>query len=68
VGDRGAVAAGRRTVTLPAVPAAALAEHLATYSQPSPKGLVFTSPRVGYSAAATSTGGMAASHPSDRPN
>jgi integrase len=35
--------AGRRTVTLPAVAAAALAEHLATYSQPGPDGLVFTS-------------------------
>jgi integrase len=35
--------AGRRTVTLPAVAAAALAEHLSTYSQPGPEGLVFTS-------------------------
>jgi integrase len=35
--------AGRRTVTLPAVAAEALAEHLATYSQPGPEGLVFTS-------------------------
>jgi integrase len=30
--------AGRRTMTLPAVAAAALAEHLATYSQPGPDG------------------------------
>jgi integrase len=35
--------AGRRTVTLPAVAAAALAEHLGTYGQPGPDGLVFTS-------------------------
>jgi integrase len=35
--------AGRRTVTLPAVAAEALAEHLATSSQPGPEGLVFTS-------------------------
>jgi integrase len=39
--------AGRRTVTLPAVAAAALAEHLATYSQPGPDGLVFTSTEDG---------------------
>jgi integrase len=39
--------AGRRTVTLPAVAAAALAEHLATYSQPGPDGLVFTSTEGG---------------------
>jgi integrase len=39
--------AGRRTVTLPAVAAAALAEHLATYSQPGPEGLVFTSTEGG---------------------
>jgi integrase len=39
--------AGRRTVTLPAVAAAALAEHLATYSQPGPDGLVFTSAEGG---------------------
>jgi integrase len=39
--------AGRRTVTLPAVAAAALAEHLATYSQPGPEGLVFTSAEGG---------------------
>jgi integrase len=39
--------AGRRTVTLPAVAAEALAEHLATYSQPGPDGLVFTSTESG---------------------
>jgi integrase len=39
--------AGRRTVTLPAVAAAALAEHLATYSQPGPDGLVFASTEGG---------------------
>jgi integrase len=39
--------AGRRTVTLPAVAAAALAEHLATSSQPGPDGLVFTSTESG---------------------
>jgi integrase len=39
--------AGRRTVTLPAVAAAALAEHLSTYSQPGPDGLVFTSAEGG---------------------
>jgi integrase len=39
--------AGRRTVTLPAVAAEALAEHLATYSQPGPEGLVFTSTEGG---------------------
>jgi integrase len=39
--------AGRRTVTLPAVAAAALAEHLSTYSQPGPDGLVFTSTEGG---------------------
>jgi integrase len=39
--------AGQRTVTLPAVAAAALAEHLTTYSQPGPEGLVFTSTEGG---------------------
>ena len=39
--------AGRRTVTLPAVAAEALAEHLSTYSQPGPEGLVFTSTEGG---------------------
>jgi integrase len=39
--------AGRRTVTLPAVAAATLAEHLATNSQHGPEGLVFTSTEGG---------------------
>jgi integrase len=39
--------AGRRTVALPAVAAAALAEHLAIYSQPGPEGLVFSSTEGG---------------------
>jgi len=39
--------AGRRTVTLPAVAAEALAEHLSAYSQPGPDGLVFTSTEGG---------------------
>jgi integrase len=39
--------AGRRTVTLPAVAAVALAEHLTIYSQPGPDGLVFTSAEGG---------------------
>ena len=39
--------AGRRTVTLPAVAAAALADHLSTYSQPGLEGLVFTSAEGG---------------------
>ena len=39
--------AGRRTVTLPAVAAAALAEHLAPSSQPGPDGLVFPSTEGG---------------------
>jgi integrase len=39
--------AGRRTVTLPAVAATALAEHLATYGQPGSQGLVFTSTEGG---------------------
>ena len=34
-------------MTLPAVAAAALAEHLVTYSQPGPDGLVFTSTEGG---------------------
>jgi integrase len=34
-------------VTLPAVAAAALAEHLSTYGQPGPDGLVFTSTEGG---------------------
>ena len=39
--------AGRRTVTLPGVAAAALVEHLGSYSQPGPDGLVFTSTEGG---------------------
>src|SRR5215211_1390803 len=39
--------AGRRTVTLPVVAAAALVEHLGSYSQPGPDGLVFTSAEGG---------------------
>jgi integrase len=37
--------AGRRTVTLPAVAAVALAEHLAKFAEPGPEGLVFPAPR-----------------------
>jgi integrase len=40
--------AGRRTVTLPAVAAAALAEHLAEFAEPGPEGLVFPAPEGGY--------------------
>jgi integrase len=40
--------AGRRTVTLPAVAAVALAEHLANFAEPGPDGLVFPSPEGGY--------------------
>jgi integrase len=40
--------AGRRTVTLPAVAAAALAEHLAEFAEPGPDGLVFPAPEGGY--------------------
>jgi integrase len=40
--------AGRRTVTLPAVTAVALAEHLATFAEPGPDGLVFPAPQGGY--------------------
>jgi integrase len=39
--------AGRRTVTLPAVAAEALAEHIRDHSQPGPDGLVFPSPEGG---------------------
>jgi integrase len=39
--------AGRRTVTLPTMAAAALAEHLAAYGQRGPDGLVFTSTEGG---------------------
>ena len=41
-------AAGRRTITLPAVAAAALAEHLAEFAEPGPEGLVFPAPKGGY--------------------
>ena len=40
--------AGRRTVTLPAVAAVALAEHLASFAAPDPEGLVFPAPEGGY--------------------
>ena len=40
--------AGRRTVTLPAVAAVALAEHLANFAEPGPEGLVFPAPQGGY--------------------
>ena len=40
--------AGRRTVSLPAVAAVALAEHLAEFAQPGPEGLVFPAPQGGY--------------------
>jgi integrase len=40
--------AGRRTVTLPAVAAVALAEHLAQFAEPGPEGLVFPAPEGGY--------------------
>jgi integrase len=39
--------AGQRTVTLPAVAAAALAEHLAEFAAPGPEGLVFPAPEAG---------------------
>jgi integrase len=39
--------AGRRTVTLPATAAAALAGHLAEFAEPGPDGLVFPAPEVG---------------------
>jgi integrase len=55
--------AGRRMVTLPAVAAAAMAEHLATYSQPDPNGLVFTSTEGCCCGAATSTGGCGGQPP-----
>jgi hypothetical protein len=41
-------AAGRRTITLPAVAAVALADHLAEYAEPGPEGLVFPAPKGGY--------------------
>jgi integrase len=40
--------AGRRAVTLPAVAAVALAEHLAEFAEPGPEGLVFPAPEGGY--------------------
>jgi integrase len=40
--------AGRRTITLPAVAAVALAEHLATVAEPGPEGLVFPAPQGRY--------------------
>jgi integrase len=40
--------AGRRTVTLPAVAAVALAEHLAEFADPGPEGLVFPASEGGY--------------------
>jgi integrase len=40
--------AGRRTVTLPAAAAVALAEHLAHFAEPGPDGLVFPAPEGGY--------------------
>jgi hypothetical protein len=40
--------AGRRTVTLPAVAAVALAEHLAEYAEHGADGLVFPGPEGGY--------------------
>ena len=40
--------AGRRTVTLPAGAAVALAEHLANFAEPGPEGLVFPAPQGGY--------------------
>jgi integrase len=40
--------AGRRTITLPAVAAVALAEHLAEFAAPGPEGLVFPAPEGGY--------------------
>ena len=41
-------AAGRRTITLPAVAAVALAEHLAEFAEPAPEGLVFPAPKGDY--------------------
>jgi integrase len=40
--------AGRRTITLPAVAAVALAEHLTEFAEPGPEGLVFPAPKGGY--------------------
>jgi integrase len=41
-------AAGRRTITLPAVATVALAKHLAEFAEPGPEGLVFPAPQGGY--------------------
>ena len=40
--------AGRRTVTLPATAAVALAEQLAEFAEPGPEVLVFPAPKGGY--------------------
>jgi hypothetical protein len=39
--------AGHRTVTLPALAAVSLAEHLAAFAAPGPDGLVFPAPEGG---------------------
>src|SRR5512132_1355917 len=49
--------AGLRTVTLPTVAAEALAEHLSTYADAGPDGLVLPAARAGPSVAATSLAG-----------
>jgi integrase len=59
-------AAGRRTVTLPAVVVEALAEHLACYTAKSPEAFVFLSSQGTRRGAATSTAGCG-SRPSERP-
>jgi integrase len=59
-------AAGRRTVTLPAAMVAALAEHLADYTAPSPDAFVFLSSQATTCGAATSTA-ASGSPPSARP-
>ncbi len=46
--------AGCRTITLPALAAVALAEHLAEYAEPGPEGLVFPASRVATYAGRTS--------------
>jgi len=56
-------AAGLRTVTLPQVAAAALAEHLATYAEPGPDGLVFPAERRGPLRRSNSTGGCGRRRP-----
>ena len=47
--------AGRRTVTLPAAAAVALAEHLTEFAEPGPDGLVFQPRRVAICRGPTST-------------